>query len=250
MGLLVGDHAKRVSVHHNLMVHNNHRNPQIKGDTITETVNNVVFNWGQWAVSFTDPERSGASMAHIIGNTFIPGRNSSRRAGCIDIHGSANKGTRVYQHGNRVDGDRPLLTPRRTNKRHLSAKPLFQKSNLDHESADEARQRVLARAGAIWPRHDPVDRRVLEHVRKRKGSIINSQKQVGGWPKYRAGEARQDSDSDGMPDEWEKRHGLSPNRPDNNGDGDNDGYTNLEEFLNGTDPAKKDPGRIVGWTQE
>lgn len=46
-----------------------------------------------------------------------------------------------------------------------------------------------------------------------------------------------DSDNDGLPDDWENEHGLDPN----NGndallDSDNDGYTNLEEFHAGTNP--------------
>ena len=34
-----------------------------------------------------------------------------------------------------------------------------------------------------------------------------------------------------MSDDWETSRGLNPNSADNNGDDDNDGYTNLEEFL-------------------
>jgi hypothetical protein len=41
-----------------------------------------------------------------------------------------------------------------------------------------------------------------------------------------------DTDGDGMPDTWEKAHGLNPNVADNNGDFDSDGYTNLEEYIN------------------
>jgi len=42
-----------------------------------------------------------------------------------------------------------------------------------------------------------------------------------------------DSDHDGIPDEWEKAHGLNPNDPaDANGDYNGDGYTNLEKYLN------------------
>ena len=42
-----------------------------------------------------------------------------------------------------------------------------------------------------------------------------------------------DTDHDGMPDAWEKAHGLDPHDPaDRNGDRDGDGYTNLEEYLN------------------
>jgi hypothetical protein len=41
-----------------------------------------------------------------------------------------------------------------------------------------------------------------------------------------------------MPDTWERRHGLDETDPaDGIRDSDEDGYTNLEEYLNGTDPT-------------
>ena len=42
----------------------------------------------------------------------------------------------------------------------------------------------------------------------------------------------QDSDGDGMPDAWEKQHGLNPDDPaDGAADADGNGNTNLEEYL-------------------
>jgi pectate lyase len=49
-----------------------------------------------------------------------------------------------------------------------------------------------------------------------------------------------DTDHDGMPDAWEKQHELQPTTGSNNDDNDGDGYTNLEEFLNGTNPHGAD----------
>jgi hypothetical protein len=47
-----------------------------------------------------------------------------------------------------------------------------------------------------------------------------------------------DTDGDGMPDWWEIAHGLNPNDPsDANRDDDGTGFTNLQEYLAGTDPA-------------
>ncbi len=34
-----------------------------------------------------------------------------------------------------------------------------------------------------------------------------------------------------MPDDWEAERGLDPGSPDDDGDDDGDGYTNIEEYL-------------------
>lgn len=53
-----------------------------------------------------------------------------------------------------------------------------------------------------------------------------------------------DSDSDGIPDEFEIDNGLDENFDDAQGDLDGDGISNLDEFTNGTDPQEQDLGGI------
>ena len=48
-----------------------------------------------------------------------------------------------------------------------------------------------------------------------------------------------DADSDGLPDDWEKKYGLDVAQNDADADKDGDGFTNAEEFAAGTDPADK-----------
>ncbi len=41
------------------------------------------------------------------------------------------------------------------------------------------------------------------------------------------------------PDDWQRKHELDFRAKNHNRDGDGDGYTNIEEYLNGTDPIAK-----------
>ena len=49
-----------------------------------------------------------------------------------------------------------------------------------------------------------------------------------------------DTDRDGMPDRWEKAHGLNWRKPNAKGDADRDGIPNIREFKLGLDPRKPD----------
>jgi hypothetical protein len=117
---------------------------------------------------------------------------------------------------------------------------------VNQQTAREAFESVLAKAGATLPKRDAVDKRVTEMVRTGKvmtqNGIINDPKEVGGYPDYTfsATAVPVDTDHDGMPDDWEKKHGLNPNETsDGASDADKDGYSNVEEFLNGTNPKEQ-----------
>ena len=110
----------------------------------------------------------------------------------------------------------------------------------------EAYESVVAKAGATLPVRDAVDRRVTEMVRTGKvgngNGIINDPKEVGGYPEYSFSpdQVPVDTDHDGMPDGWEKKYELNPeDASDGSVDSDGDGYTNVEECLNGTNPREK-----------
>ena len=67
--------------------------------------------------------------------------------------------------------------------------------------------------------------------------IIDIPRQVDAWPELKSVAAPPDADGDGMPDAWETAHQLDPNNSaDGARDSDKDGYTNIEEFLNQSDP--------------
>ena len=58
-----------------------------------------------------------------------------------------------------------------------------------------------------------------------------------------------DTDKDGMPDGWEVDYGLDPLVNDAGGDNDGDGFTNLAEYLKGSDPIdpKSRPVIAMPW---
>jgi hypothetical protein len=116
---------------------------------------------------------------------------------------------------------------------------------VNQQTAQEAFEAVLEKAGATLPRRDAVDQRVMNMVRTGKvttaNGIVNDPKEVGGYPAYAftPDQVPADRDGDGMPDEWEQTHGLNPaDASDGSADPDKDGYTNVEEFLNGTNPKQ------------
>ncbi|RZM28165.1 MAG: polysaccharide lyase [Pedobacter sp.] len=122
-----------------------------------------------------------------------------------------------------------------------------------HQTAEEAYKAVIAKAGATLPKRDAVDTRVAEMVRSGKTTtktgIIKDVAEVGGYPvlKFNPSQVPVDTDGDGMPDEWEKKYNLDPKNPKDGAlDSDGDGYTNIEEYLNGTNPQEKVNYRNLG----
>ena len=91
-----------------------------------------------------------------------------------------------------------------------SDKP-FPVAPVSTQSAEEAYRLLLGKVGAIYPKRDAVDIRIINDVKNSTGRIINSQQDVDGYPDLGVADAPVDTDHDGMPDEWEKEYGFNPN---------------------------------------
>ncbi|MEA2487810.1 MAG: hypothetical protein QOF16_1464 [Actinomycetota bacterium] len=69
------------------------------------------------------------------------------------------------------------------------------------------------------------------------GSAVGS---ASASPQPGGGKCNRDLDCDAMPNRWERRYGLDPNRNDSRGDPDRDHLSNLLEYLNNGDPRNPD----------
>jgi pectate lyase len=236
-GFLVFDHSKRVSIHHNLFAHNNTRNPLLKGDTESEVINNLIYNWGTQGIALADPENSGPYKANIIGNYFIPGDQTWSAEIIVD---NAKPGSAMYFKGN-IGPNRPdettdesalMYFSRDRYKEFATDTPAVEPSGITVQSAEAARDAVLAGAGATVPRLDAIDGRVVQSVHDRTGELIDWPGDIGGWPDLKNGPVPPDSDHDAMPDDWEPAHGLDPADPSDGSRPAPSGYTWAEEYVN------------------
>jgi hypothetical protein len=126
----------------------------------------------------------------------------------------------------------------------------FEVEDVTTESALEAFHSVLENAGAILPKRDTVDARIVAETRGDiqvtgdgdwgvNSGIIDSQDAVGGWPEYLTPSEDKipaDTDHDGMPDYWELENELNPEDPEDGKTINPDGYSNLEHYLNSSIP--------------
>ncbi|WP_207535212.1 pectate lyase family protein [Desertivirga arenae] len=266
----------------NLWADNAARNPSIGWNGIFNFANNVVFNWNHRSTDGGDYKAS----YNIINNYYKPGPvtdlkepisyrilkpESGRSKLKYVVFGRAYVTGNIIEGNDKVtkdnwDGGIQLENKKGDLMSFEEAKPYFAAMKTDKPfpmapisiiPTKDAYSYVLQNAGAILPKRDAVDARVVEQVRTGKITykegvklpetqfkhrklpidsyklgIITDPSQVGGYPEYK-GKAYKDSDKDGLPDEWETKNGLNPkDASDSAKDRNNDGYSNIEEYLN------------------
>jgi pectate lyase len=241
-GFLNGWDATNLSFHHNLLAHHPDRNPLISTGEV-DVVNNVVYNYG--GQSFTGrANHDGPANVNVVGNIFLPGNSTFtpyRKPVRLEGGWPNNAISGVYLKGTIHPTWRPdntyaedVVVLRSGDEPHI---PLvgtpFGYPGIITTDAFQARTDVLNKAGAIMPVRDPVDTRIVNNVINGTGSIINDPASVGGYPALASGTPYPDADVDGMSDTWETTCGLNTNNAADRNNIAPNGYTNLENFLNG-----------------
>ena len=247
--LIRGGWGEGYTYHHNLFAHHKARLPRPGNYNdrsedpegfIFDFRNNVIYNWGGSSAGYNADGSNGVSSItkmNFVGNYYKRGVNS----GGDLAFSESTRSAKAWFSGNCMNGRYPaepwsLVKFSKFSPVDIQAYVQTEPIPVPPVKTDDAVRayvRILAEAGAVLPKRDAVDARVVAGVRNGSGRIIDDEGDVGGWPDLKSTEPPNDTDRDGMPDEWEGRHGLDAQDPaDRNADADADGYTNLEEYLN------------------
>jgi pectate lyase len=237
-GLISGARSNRISVHHNLFAHHENRNPCF-GSGPADFRNNVVYDFRAGLVHHGN--YVGIPGFNFIGNYYKSGPSTlSFHPRDPHIYPWCFKGTNPYYlRDNFIKGVGVIQDPwAESHKlqawaRYYANKGTRQEKetpvpSVETDSPQEAYRRVLACAGC-FPR-DVVTRRTIEEVRAGTGSW-GRHEPPGLLDGLTPTEPPDDSDQDGIPDEWEKVHGLDKRAADSARRMPS-GYTAIEEYLN------------------
>jgi len=243
-----------ITLHHNLITTSSDRNPRVIGGENIDIVNNVIYNWRNSA------SQGNPVKLNLIKNYYIKGPMTTNPGGWaawkpMAAAGGTLRSASVFPSGNLAEGFKVRGGPAT-----VYASALFQPYSMAAEdSPQDAYQKIVNDAGAnrqvsgpdgkIVVIRDAVDQRIINNLVNRRGTFLNgvNANGVGGfpsisWPTLAVGTPAVDNDNDGMPDAWETRYFGTTSRGkwnDSKGDFDSDGYTDLEEYLNGTNPAAR-----------
>ncbi|WP_373494067.1 Ig-like domain-containing protein [Aquiflexum sp.] len=262
--------GQNISIYNNLISHFKERNLQFqKGsafqrkESLIDFRNNVVFNW-----SHRSSDGGTESNVNLYQNYYKAGPASFETGrpdhimNALMANSDPSTYGLLYLEGNKMGHSLVVEQDQwagvRLSSSSLTKEYLHLLQNRDSKgnlaphyispgiyshthTADNAYVSVLEKAGASLSR-DQVDQRIVQEVSTGKvtfkgsktglSGIIDSQKDVGGWPQLKSLPAPKDTDRDGMPDEWEIANGLDPKKADDKGYNLSKEYTNIEVYIN------------------
>jgi hypothetical protein len=260
------------SFHHNLLSDHTSRNPRLCGSRYSgrsdlekaDIRNNVIYNWG-----FNTIYGGEEGHYNIVNNYFKPGpatqpgkRNrileltrqfynsninpDTLGAGWFFIDGNVMEGNEKVSKNNWEYGVEGSDVDDAAKSKSKLQTPV-RCTPVRTTDAHTAFKQVIKHAGASLHR-DAVDLRIVDELKTgreqygksyEKGSngIIDSQKDVGGWPVLKQNVYPVDSDNDGMPDDWEKQNNLNPfDDSDHVKYSLSKDYSNIEIYINSLVP--------------
>lgn len=173
-GTLVHDGVRNVLIEGCVYAHNRERNPRLKGGTSATVLENLMYNWGSACIGVgaKGNERMLApAEAVVAGNVAIAGPDAR---GKVFVKG-LDPGARIALRDNiavSASGSPLKLADANVvvSEAAVTADPRL------------AAEKALRSAGSRPARRDPIDARIIASIIHGDGKIIDSQKEVGGYP--------------------------------------------------------------------
>jgi hypothetical protein len=219
-----------ISIHHNLYAHHHTRffphmhwgggGVPAEG-SIIEFSNNVGYNCSYEAAMWLSPVSDPTNLGfNLVGNYIKGGPDTPSSAYGYSFPGGAT----IYDVDNVYPGYRVWDAWRDL----VDVEERIPAPPVTYHTSSEAWDLVLAKSGA-FPR-DPMTARVVAEAVSGTGTL---NKNDDPWLNT-SWTPPADADNDGMPDDWETERDLDPaDAADAALDRDGDGYTNIEEYVNG-----------------
>lgn len=187
-GTLIHDFCRDIAIVGNLFAHNGMRNPYFKAHSTGVIVNNLIYNPGrvaiqlfysksEWKNARYEPENCRVS---IVGNVLYAGKNTNEKMALVAAMGDA-----FMKDNLAFDAEGMALPLTYGNINILSEKPVWP-TGLMPLPADEVVGYITGRVGARPKERDVVDKRIIQDFLDKKGQILDSQDEVGGYPKHKA----------------------------------------------------------------
>jgi hypothetical protein len=227
----VGD-GENITFARNLWIDNQAASPRLQGKI--QFVNNVLYNWKDAGFEFAPTTAGG--WYDLSGNYFIRGPVSGSQqpisAGDANTHVYATDNWSDITLDSKLNGaalTKSDLGPVKSEKKAF-ANPAIA---VTIDTAKAGFRKVLLDAGCSL-RRDAVDTFLIGDLASLggRGKLIASPDDIGGFGELKGGKGPKDTDRDGIPDDWEKSHGLDPKDPKDATKLHATGYTNLERYVN------------------
>lgn len=247
--------GKHTSGHHNLFAHCASRTPRFDGQRnipaeFVDFRNNVIYNWGHNNVYAGEGGKYNlvnnyykygpSTQKNVKERVFNPFKTEKLGYGKFFINGNYVDGSPIVTN----DNWRGVVMDKGTAADAMASmvEVPFDAAYVYTESANDAYHTVLKNVGAILPKRDTLDERIINEVKTRTGKIIDVQGgfahgtnynlTIQAWPTLLSKPALIDVDQDGIPDDWEVKNNLNPKDASDSRMIHSSGYSNIEIYIN------------------
>jgi hypothetical protein len=223
MGPLFGSGSERITMVGNILAQQRYRNPAMNtGMTDAVIVNNLLYHPGPTGSGKIDLQLSSGGYSgpfrySIVGNALVPRTDDQTTGKIVWVIPDGPSYAQIHVKDNRVgslttnwDGVGAYGTV--NNAMQALTAPVWN-TGLVAKSSGGVETRALQCAGTRPLQRDAIDTRVINYIKSRGGTDIDSPTQAGGYPTYAV-----------------NTRVFTP-VANYNSDADGDGYTNLEEQL-------------------